>query len=101
MKKLVEIIANIEEKLTMQIALAKKVLSLQEAAHYLNLSEAMLYKMTSERTISHSKPSGKKIFFDKEDLDKWALSNKVKTVLDIASDVIIGKSGSAQMGGAE
>ncbi len=84
MKKLSEMIASIEEKLATQIALAKKVLSLQEAALYLNLSEAMVYKMTSERLIPHSKPSGKKIFFNRKDLENWALRNRVKTAEEIA-----------------
>ena len=88
MKKITESIANIEALLAMQLVQVKKVLSLQEAARYLNLSDAMLYKMTSERMIPHSKPSGKKIFFNREDLEAWALSNRVRTADEIGKEAL-------------
>jgi len=56
---------------------AKTVLTFSEASQYTGISKSYLYKLTSARKISHSKPSGKLIFFEKEELDKWLLSNKI------------------------
>ena len=40
--------------------------------------------MTSERTIPHSK-RGKRVFFDKAELDRWLLKDKVLTTDEIKS----------------
>jgi len=64
-------LAYIRETLTSN----KKVLSFREAASYLGFSKSYLYKLTSSGIVPHSKPSGKKLYFDKERLDQWLLSN--------------------------
>lgn len=57
----------------------KRVLTFEETIAYTGLSRSYLYKLTSQRKIPHSKPMGKLIFFDKEQLDKWLLSGSVTT----------------------
>ncbi|MEQ8241233.1 MAG: helix-turn-helix domain-containing protein [Cyclobacteriaceae bacterium] len=57
----------------------KKVLNLDEAAEYTGFSKSTLYKLISNESIPCSRPGGKKIFFDKEELDAWLLSKKGKT----------------------
>ena len=56
-----------------------KPLTLPEAAKFLNLSQSHLYKLTSERKIPHSKPSGKKIYFDKSELIQWLKRKPART----------------------
>jgi hypothetical protein len=38
-----------------------------------------MYKLTSGKIIPHSK-RGKKVFFDKDELDKWLSRNKVTDI---------------------
>ncbi|GAA4295702.1 helix-turn-helix domain-containing protein [Nibribacter koreensis] len=83
MNKIVNYLAQIEALLKVQSASSKKVLTVDEASKYLGLSDSMLYSLTSQRLIPHSKPSGKKVFFDREDLERWALSNRVRTIEEI------------------
>jgi len=56
------------------------ILTLSEAAEYLKLKKSGLYKLTSKRKIKHSKPSGKKIYFSRRDLDQWAMSGNVEPI---------------------
>jgi excisionase family DNA binding protein len=77
MQKLLETLLNIKAMLAEQVTLTKKVLNLKEAARYLDLSESAVYRLTSERRINFFKPEGKKIFFRREDLENWMLSNPI------------------------
>jgi excisionase family DNA binding protein len=54
----------------------EKPLNLFEAAEYLNISRSYLYKLTGSKQITHFKPHGKKIYFQKSDLNKWLFRNK-------------------------
>jgi excisionase family DNA binding protein len=54
----------------------KTVLNFDEAAVYTGLSKSHLYKLTSTGGIPCYKPTGKKLYFDKEELDEWMLRNK-------------------------
>ena len=48
----------------------KTVLTPDEVSLMYGLSKDYLYHLTSERVISFHKPNGKKIFFDKEEVDR-------------------------------
>ena len=54
----------------------KPVLTFAEAAKFTGLSQSYLYKLTSAGKIPHYKPSGKLLFFKKEELQNWLLSNR-------------------------
>ncbi|MEJ8756818.1 helix-turn-helix domain-containing protein [Pontibacter sp. H259] len=88
MKTLLEKLTNIEELLKQQYLAEKKVLSLKEAAIYMDASESLLYSLTSNRLIPHSKPVNR-IYFDRDELDKWMLSKKVKTIKEIEEEADI------------
>lgn len=51
-------------------------LDLDEAAVYLHYSPKYLYRLTHEGRIAFYKPEGGKLFFTKEDLDKFVLRNR-------------------------
>ncbi len=53
-----------------------KPFTLKQTAEYLGLSESYLYKLTSKNLIPHHKPTGKVIFFSKNELDEWVFNNK-------------------------
>ena len=57
----------------------KKVLNLNEVADYIGFSKSYIYKLTSQNLIPHSKPSGKAVFFNRDEIDKWLLSNNTIT----------------------
>ncbi len=54
----------------------KEILSVNEACRYMDISKSYLYKLTHARSISYSCPAGKKIYFQKVDLDNWMLKNR-------------------------
>ncbi len=55
--------------------LQKRVLTFEEGCQYLGYKKSYLYKLTSAGIIPFSKPNNKKIFFDREKLEAWMLSN--------------------------
>ena len=57
-------------------AVQSEVLTSQEAAIFLNIEKSYLYKLTSAGILPFSKPNGKMIYFSRQDLIKWALSNR-------------------------
>jgi excisionase family DNA binding protein len=65
----------------------KRILNFEEACIYTGFAESYMYKLTSSRKIPHSKPNGKKIFFDREKLDEWMLSNPIKTKEQLEKEV--------------
>ncbi len=70
-----------------QIAfLNKNVLSFEEASKFLNLSKSYLYKLTSGNLISHYKPQGKMLYFEKAELETWLRQNPIKTNEQIAQE---------------
>lgn len=48
-----------------------KPLTFKEACAYLGYAPSYLYKLTYRKVIPHYKPSGKMIFFSKNELDGW------------------------------
>lgn len=44
--------------------------------------KSAVYRLTSERRIVFFKPEGKKIFFKREDLESWMLSNPISTKVE-------------------
>ena len=53
----------------------KKVLSFEEGCNYLGYKKSYVYKLTASGILPFSKPNGKKIFFEREKLEAWMLSN--------------------------
>ena len=75
----------------------KTVLTFDEVATYTGLSKSYLYKLSSTGGIPCYKPRGKVLYFERLEIDKWLLSNKVKTSLEIEQEastfVTLGKRG--------
>ena len=62
--------------------LENKPLSFREACRYLDLSASYLYKLTHRKAIPYYKPTGKKIFFDRSQLDAFLRQGPVTTMAD-------------------
>ena len=64
-------------KITTIEAFIDRLLNIDEAAKYLNISKGHMYRLTSNRDISYTKPNGKNIFFERKELDEWKRRNPV------------------------
>lgn len=56
---------------------------LPAAAEYLGISRSHLYQLTSKGLIGHFKPAGKKLYFDKVDLDEYLRRNRIRPQWEI------------------
>ena len=74
--QILEKLESIERMLNEQNMLKKEVLSFTETAIYLEVSHSHLYKLTSNGTLPFYKPNGKKLYFNRHELDQWLLSNR-------------------------
>lgn len=63
----------------MSLLAAKKVLTFEDVALLTGLSKSHLYKLTSTHQIPHYKPNGKYLYFDRAEVEKWMLQNRVAT----------------------
>ena len=62
-----------------EILLSKKpVLNIKDLCDYTGYSRSYIYKLTSRNAIPYFKPSGKMVFFEREEIDSWLLRNKQK-----------------------
>jgi excisionase family DNA binding protein len=52
-----------------------RVLTLNQACEYLGYKKSYVYKLTSSGILPFSKPNKKSIFFEREKLETWMLSN--------------------------
>lgn len=66
--------------------LSKPFLPVEELASYLNVKTSYIYKMTHNREIPFYKPGGKMIYFNREEIDEWVLSQRVATADEIRSE---------------
>tara|TARA_B100000780_G_C21075189_1_gene432803 strand:+ start:198 stop:476 length:279 start_codon:yes stop_codon:yes gene_type:complete len=65
----------------------KKTLTLKEGCKYTGYTKSYMYKLTSGKQIPHLK-RGKKVFFDKDELDAWLRQNKIQDVHTQARNII-------------
>jgi len=63
----------------------KEIMTIGDLAAYTGWSKSYIYKKTSDGTLKFSKPLGKTIFFSKEWVDGFLMSNQSLTVAEIAS----------------
>ena len=52
-----------------------KVLTFEQGCKYLGYAKSYVYKLTSAGILPFSKPNNKSIFFEREKLENWMLSN--------------------------
>ncbi len=88
---------NLESKIDQLYQENIQIMNLEETAKYLDLSKSYLYKLTMTHQIPHYKPKGKRIYFNKSEIDQWVMKTPIKTAQkleDEANDyVTLGKGG--------
>lgn len=67
----------------------KRILNMDEACTILGYKKSYLYKLTSCGVIPHSKPNGKKIFFDREVLERWIMRNQTVEDMVVIADTYL------------
>ena len=72
-----EIIKRLDEIKKIATIHTKNVLTLEEAAFVLDLSERYIYQLTTSRKIPYHKGNGGKNYFLKSELEEWMLRDKV------------------------
>jgi excisionase family DNA binding protein len=64
----------------------KHALTMNDAALLTGLSKSHLYKLVMRKSIPYYKSSGGKItYFEKQELEKWMLSNRIPTNEEVES----------------
>jgi len=76
-------IENSIQKLSLAV---KPILSVEEAAIFLNMKPSYLYKLTSDKRITFFKPLGKLIYFKRVDLEAFLLRNESPSVSEQQSN---------------
>jgi|SRR5690554_6298753 len=94
MEEILKKLEIIEKHVLDQNIILKNVLNFNEACKYLQLSQSHLYKLTSKGGIPHYKPSGKKLYFNRAELDQWLMRNRNTTQEELdklAADYLINR----------
>lgn len=66
------------------VSTLKEILTIEEAAEFLSVSKSYLYKQTSAQAIPHYKPTGKRYYFKRSELEAWILAGRISTKSEIA-----------------
>ena len=82
--KIIEKLDNLEAVFIQQ----KTVLNLDEVAAFTGLSKSCIYKKSSTGGIPCYKPTNKQLFFNRNEIEKWLLSNRKPTSEEIETDAI-------------
>jgi len=73
---ILEKLSQLEQKIDKQAILKKEVLNFNDACNYLDVSASHLYKLTSQKQVPHFCPQGKKLYFNRQELDDWLQRNR-------------------------
>lgn len=86
MDEIIKRLERLERLIESQSINTKEVLNFNETCQYLELSQSHLYKLTSTGAIPHYKPNGKKIYFNRPELDAWLLRNRTNSKEEIEQE---------------
>ena len=80
---ILEKLEKLEQRIGEQNLLMKEVLNFNDACNYLDISASHLYKLTSQKSIPHFCPQGKKLYFNRTELDEWLQRNRQSSTDEI------------------
>lgn len=71
---------RVAQSLAVQLSVnTKDILTLSEASKYLGLSKSQMYQLTMKKQIPYYRPTGKKCYFDRMELNRWLKRNRCAT----------------------
>jgi excisionase family DNA binding protein len=76
----------------------KELLTFQETLIFFGFKEDHLYKLTQARLIPFYKPTGKLIWFKKQEISQWISAARIKPIKEI-DDEVNGTEGEAGKNG--
>jgi excisionase family DNA binding protein len=85
-EKILKELQKLQKLISEQNMLKKEVLNFLEACQYLDISGSHLYRLTSLKQVPHFCPQGKRLYFNRQELDKWLQQKRQKTVAEINSE---------------
>ena len=65
------------------VSTAKQILTVEDLINYTGFSRSYIYKLVHKSIIPYSKPNGKTLFFQKNEIDEWLLQNKSFSISQI------------------
>ncbi|WP_018611592.1 helix-turn-helix domain-containing protein [Segetibacter koreensis] len=66
----------------------KELLTLEEACAFTGLSKSSIYKLTASRVLGFYKPTGKRIWFSKEQLIEFLTRHRYKSQDELKKEVL-------------
>lgn len=77
-------INELAEKISAKIMVAtKRVLSIDEVCQFTGMKKGHIYKLTSSHSIPFYKPNNKLVYFDREEIERWMLTNRTATTAEV------------------
>lgn len=67
----------------MPVSPVKEILTIEGAAEFLSVSKSYLYKQTSAQAIPHYKPTGKRCYFKRSEIEAWILAGGISRKSEI------------------
>ena len=66
---------------------AKKILTVDELAQYMNIARQTIYGWINQKKIPyHKHPTGRKVYFVQTEIDEWLTSNRRATTAEIDAE---------------
>lgn len=70
------------------VSTAKQILTVEDLINYTGFSRSYIYKLVHKSIIPYSKPNGKTLFFQKNEIDEWLLQNKSNSISQLEQKAI-------------
>lgn len=83
-----EIIINKLSRIEKYIIGLKEIFNIEELAEYTGFRQSYIYKLVHLGSIPYYKPSGKKLFFSRKEIDEWLLKNRYQTDEEIEKEAV-------------
>jgi excisionase family DNA binding protein len=83
-KKFFDELEEIKSLITVSNA---EFIGIEEASKHLRLSKTYLYSLVHKGKLPFYKPNGKKIYFNKIELNDWIAKSKIKTTEELESEL--------------
>ncbi len=63
-----------------------ELLDVKQTAEYLKLQPSYIYSLIHQKKIPHYKPLGKRVYFNKLELNKWITESKIKSIDEVEKE---------------
>lgn len=83
-----ELILHKLDRIEKHIFGLKSILNVEELADYTGFKKSYIYKLVHQNLIPYSKPNGKVLFFERQRIDNWLMSNSTKSESEIAREAL-------------